>query len=70
MGKRGEVLTDRERSAVCKVLTAWLGRFGCSADPDVTSALVKMGGVDKRVSVTTSTGGATYGGGSRERSDG
>lgn len=58
--KRGEVLTDRERCAVVAVLVAWLGRFGCGADPDVTTALGKLAGVDKRVSVTTSTGG-TYG---------
>lgn len=63
MPKRGEVLTDLERSAVVRALMHWIIRHNekdRAEEPQFRSALRKVAGVDKRVSVTTSTGG-TYG---------
>ena len=64
MGKRGEVLTDLERSAVVRALMHWIIRHNekdRAEEPQFRSALRKVAGVDKRVSVTSWSREATYG---------
>ncbi len=49
IGRNWVQFTEEERQSIKMVLLAWLGRFGCEADPAVTSALQKVSGVDKRL---------------------